>query len=148
VKRLVMLAVTGFVCLVAFERLAPRRWLVTYWHLINPLTLRFAAIAPGWAVLETTGRRTGRTHRVPVGGRLEGSTFWIQVGHSGNSDYVKNIKANPQISLQTRGQRHIGTAHFVDAGAARSQILRRNFLTAAFTATASGNTTGIRIDLD
>ena len=46
-------------------------------HVVNPVMRRVAGRVPGWALLETTGRRSGRPHRVPVGDGLRDATFWI-----------------------------------------------------------------------
>ena len=87
---------------------------------INPLDkLAFALRIPppGDALLETTGRRTGRTRVTPVCDGLRGDTFWIvaQQGHA--ADYVQNIQADPRVrvkgSLSQTGWR-AGTAHVLD----------------------------------
>ena len=39
----------------------------------------------------------------PVGGRLDGSTFWIVSEHGHRSDYVRNIAADPRVRVQIRG---------------------------------------------
>ena len=44
-------------------------------RLVNPLVRPLVERMPfdtGWALLETTGRRTGEPRRVPVGNRLRG----------------------------------------------------------------------------
>src|SRR4051794_11944682 len=63
---------------------------------INPLDkLAFALRIPppGDALLETTGRNSGRPRVTPVCDGLQGETFWVvaQEGHS--ADYVQNIQA-------------------------------------------------------
>src|SRR3954454_8448115 len=87
---------------------------------LNPLDkLAFALRTPppGDALLETTGRRTGRRHVTPVCDCLDGDTFWIvaQTGHG--ADFVQNIEANPRVrvkgSLSAGGWRS-GTAHVLD----------------------------------
>jgi deazaflavin-dependent oxidoreductase (nitroreductase family) len=87
---------------------------------LNPLDkLAFALRIPppGDALLETTGRRTGRPRVTPVCDGLQGDTFWIvaQPGHG--ADYVQNIQANPRVrvkgSLSRSGWR-AGTAHVLD----------------------------------
>jgi deazaflavin-dependent oxidoreductase (nitroreductase family) len=100
---------------------------------INPLDkLAFALRVPppGDALLETTGRRSGRPRVTPVCDCLEDDTFWIiaQDGHS--ADYVRNIEADPRVrvkgSLSGRGWR-TGTAHVLDDDdpAERRRILSR-----------------------
>jgi len=59
-----------------------------------------AGVVPGWAVVETMGRRTGRPRQTPVGGRLSRGTFWLVVGERSRSQYVKNIEANPTVRIR------------------------------------------------
>src|SRR3954452_8343810 len=87
---------------------------------LNPLDkLAFALRTPppGDALLETTGRRTGRPRVTPVCDCLEGDTFWIISQSGRDADYVRNIEADPRVrvrgSLSSRGWRS-GTARVVD----------------------------------
>src|SRR3954470_22947499 len=71
--------------------------------LINPLdklafTLRIPP--PGDALLETTGRRTGRLRVTPVCDGLEGDTFWIVAQDGRSADFVRNIDANPRVRVK------------------------------------------------
>jgi len=68
---------------------------------------------PGYALLETTGRKSGQSRRVPVGDGLEGDTFWIVAEHGRRAAYVRNIEANPQVRVKVRGRWHTGTAHLL-----------------------------------
>jgi deazaflavin-dependent oxidoreductase (nitroreductase family) len=87
---------------------------------INPLDkLAFALRIPppGDALLETTGRRTGRPRRTPVCDCLEGDTFWIVAQDGRRADYVRNIEANPRVRVKgslSRGGWRTGTAHILD----------------------------------
>jgi deazaflavin-dependent oxidoreductase (nitroreductase family) len=87
---------------------------------INPLdklafTLRIPP--PGDALLETTGRRTGRARVTPVCDGTDGDTFWIVAQHGHSADYVRNIQRNPRVrvkgSLSRTGWR-TGTARILD----------------------------------
>jgi deazaflavin-dependent oxidoreductase (nitroreductase family) len=72
-------------------------------HVANPLdklTFVVRVPPPGDALLETTGRRTGRLRVTPVCDCLEGDTFWI-VGQDGrDADYVRNLEANPLVRVK------------------------------------------------
>lgn len=68
---------------------------------------------PGYALLETTGRKSGQSRRVPVGDGLEGETFWIVAEHGRRAGYVRNIEANPQVRVKVRGRWHTGTARLL-----------------------------------
>src|SRR5438270_13766567 len=84
-------------------------------RLVNPMvrTLLERARFPGWALLETIGRRSGLPRRVPVGDGLRGSSFWIVSEHGHQADYVKNIKANPRVRVKARGRWRTGTARIL-----------------------------------
>lgn len=82
-------------------------------YVANP-QLRFAirrGLAPAnFALLETTGRRTGLARQTPVGGRLDGDTFWLVSQHGRRSHYVQNLIADPRVRVKTQGRWHIGRA--------------------------------------
>jgi deazaflavin-dependent oxidoreductase (nitroreductase family) len=75
----------------------------------NPLMRRL----PIQTLLETTGRKSGEPRRTPLGGRKVGNEFWFVSEFGENSQYVKNIKANPNVRVRLRGRWHTGTAHLV-----------------------------------
>jgi deazaflavin-dependent oxidoreductase (nitroreductase family) len=66
---------------------------------------------PGYALLETTGRRSGLPRRTPVGDGQVGETFWIVSEHGRRSAYVRNIEADPRVRVRVRGRWRTGTAH-------------------------------------
>lgn len=75
----------------------------------NPLMRRL----PIQTLLETTGRKSGQPRRTPLGGSKVGNEFWFVSEFGENSQYVKNIKANPNVRVRLRGRWHDGTAHLV-----------------------------------
>jgi hypothetical protein len=53
-------------------------------YLLNPpitLLLALGLAPPGYALLETIGRKTGKPRRTPVGDGRVGSQFWIVAEH-------------------------------------------------------------------
>lgn len=132
-----------------FERLAPRRWVRAYQRAVNPMVRRWAGRAAGWAVVETTGRRTGRPRQTPVGGRLVGGrAYWLVAGDGRHSDYVKNIAADPRVRVRVHGRWRRGVAAILDDDHARRRLLKLNPLNGAFVAIAAKDPLTIRIDLD
>jgi len=85
-------------------------------YVLNPpIKLLFAVgVAPplGYALLETTGRKTGKARRTPVGDGWVGYQFWLVAGHGMNAGCVRNIAANPRVQLKLLAYGH-------GAGAAR-----------------------------
>lgn len=78
------------------------------------LALLLGVPNPVLALLETTGRRTGKQRRIPVIRGLAGDTFWIVAEHGHRAAYVRNIKANPHVRIKL-GRRWLpGTAHILD----------------------------------
>jgi deazaflavin-dependent oxidoreductase (nitroreductase family) len=75
----------------------------------NPLMRRL----PIQTLLETTGRKSGEPRRTPVGGSRVGDQFWLVSEFGEKSQYVKNIKANPNVRVRLSGRWHTGTAHLV-----------------------------------
>lgn len=94
----------------------------TLWRLqqsvINPvvrLAWDLGIPIPGDALLETTGRRTGRPRRTPVCDGFEDGTFWLIAQRGRDADWVRNIETNPRVRVKTSGMAwRTGTAHIVD----------------------------------
>ncbi|HEX6117770.1 MAG TPA: nitroreductase/quinone reductase family protein [Solirubrobacterales bacterium] len=71
---------------------------------------RLGIPAPGTAILETTGRRSGEPRTTPVTNGLDGDVFWIVTEHGRRAAYVLNIEANPRVRIRTRRGWRSGTA--------------------------------------
>lgn len=87
-------------------------------YLLNPpIKFLFAigVVPPGYALLETTGRKTGKPRRTPVGYGLVGRQFWIVAEHGQKAGYIRNIAGNPRVRLKLRdgwqARWYSGTAH-------------------------------------
>lgn len=108
---------------------------------------------PGYALLETIGRKSGQPRRTPVGDGLEGDTFWIVSEHGRRSAYVRNIEANPRVRVRVRGRWRSGTAHVLpeDDPRERQRQLGRRFsarLNAMAVRSFGTDLLTVRIDLD
>jgi deazaflavin-dependent oxidoreductase (nitroreductase family) len=79
---------------------------------LNPFSKPLAGFV-GPALLETTGRKTGKKRRTPVGAVLRGGAFWIVAEQGRHASYVKNIEANHRVRVRHRGRWHEGTAHLL-----------------------------------
>ena len=128
---------------------------------MNPLVrlaFRIGIPDPGDALLETTGRRTGRARLTPVCDGLEGDTFWLLSQRGRDPDWVRNIEANPRVRVQLRSRRptawRSGTAQILDDDDAHE---RRRTLGARkpwrrlcldTSAALAGDLLTVRIDLD
>jgi deazaflavin-dependent oxidoreductase (nitroreductase family) len=76
------------------------RWMQRY--LLNPpvKVAVWAGLAPGYALVETTGRRTGKRRRNVVGMKLDGSTGWVIAEQGRHAGYVSNLEANPDVRVR------------------------------------------------
>jgi deazaflavin-dependent oxidoreductase (nitroreductase family) len=75
----------------------------------NPLMRR----NPMQTLLETTGRKSGEPRRTPLGGKLAGDQFWFVSEFGEQSQYVRNIQADPRVRVRLHGRWRRGTAHLV-----------------------------------
>lgn len=121
-------------------------------RLLNPLMRRLLErdLAPrGWALLETTGRRSGQPRRVPVGNGLRGEHFWIVAEHGRHAAYVRNLEREPRVRVKVGRRWHTGTAHVLDDDDPRARLrwLGRPVNDAALRLMASEMLV-VRIDLD
>ncbi|MHB8681430.1 MAG: nitroreductase/quinone reductase family protein [Acidimicrobiales bacterium] len=127
-------------------------------HITNPpwkALLRLGVAPRAFALVETTGRRSGQRRRTPVGGRFEGQTFWIVAAGGERSAYVLNLLAQPRVRVKVGRRWRSGTAEVVpdDDGLARRRWIDAGnglvgrFDGVLFRATARQALT-IRIDLD
>ena len=83
-------------------------------HVVNPVVkaaVERGIAPPSYAILETTGRRSRRLRRTPVGNGLDGDTFWIVAEHGRRAAYVRNLEADPRVRVKVRGRWREGVAH-------------------------------------
>jgi deazaflavin-dependent oxidoreductase (nitroreductase family) len=130
-------------------------------YMLNPpvkLLFVLGLAPPGYALLQTIGRRSGKPRRTPVGNGRLGDQFWIVAEHGRTAGYVLNIERNPQVRVKLRdGLRmrwHSGTAHLLpdDDPRERQRWLAEKLPRSAKNATAvrlfGTQLLTIRIDLD
>jgi deazaflavin-dependent oxidoreductase (nitroreductase family) len=109
--------------------------------------------APGYVLLETTGRRTGRPRRTPVGDGRVGDVLWIVAEHGERAAYVRNIRADPHVRVRLRDGWHEGVATVLledDARRRQRWLARRRPATAlnALVVRLMGTAlTTVRVDL-
>lgn len=75
-----------------------RREILIGRHLANPAMrgLFKLGITPPWhTLLETTGRVSGLTRRVPVGYGRSGDEVWVIAQHGTKAGWVRNLQADP-----------------------------------------------------
>jgi deazaflavin-dependent oxidoreductase (nitroreductase family) len=126
-------------------------------YLVNPIVrglFRLGLPAPGTAILETIGRKSGQPRRNPVTNGLDDRVFWIVAEHGRRASYVRNIEANPNVRVRTGRGWLTGTARLLPGDDPRKRlrhIASRHPSTRLSTATVRLMQTDlmtIRIDLD
>jgi len=82
-------------------------------HLLNPgmrALIRAGAAPKIFALVETTGRRTGLRRLTPVTAARDGNVVWVVAEHGLRCGYVQNIAAGPLIRMKIGRSWHAGTA--------------------------------------
>lgn len=130
-------------------------------RVVNPLNRRavFAGrLGNTYAVLETTGRRTGLTRRIPVANGLQGDTFWLISAHGPHAHYFQNLLAQPRVRIGLADNGSLrwrtGTAHpmYDDDARSRHRALGRGrfgyWLDGLLLRSVATQMTTVRIDLE
>jgi deazaflavin-dependent oxidoreductase (nitroreductase family) len=120
-------------------------------RLFNPL-VKAATDAglpvPGVAILETTGRRTGRPRRTPVTPSVRDDTCWIVAEHGRKAGYVRNIEADPRVRIRLGRRWRNGAAHVMPDDDPRARQRAMPAVNAAAVRLMGTDLLTVRIDLD
>jgi deazaflavin-dependent oxidoreductase (nitroreductase family) len=85
---------------------------------LSNLTIRFllrrGVAPPVWALLETTGRRSGLPRQTPVGNGLIDGVFWLVAAHGRQADYVRNLERTPAVRVKIGRRWYDGVATVLD----------------------------------
>jgi deazaflavin-dependent oxidoreductase (nitroreductase family) len=109
----------------------------------NPLM----RLMPFQTLLETTGRKSGEARRTPLGGSRVGDQFWFVSEFGEKSQYVKNIKANPNVRVRLHGKWHRGVAHLVPDDDPKARLKSLPQFNSMGVRTFGSNLLTIRVDL-
>jgi deazaflavin-dependent oxidoreductase (nitroreductase family) len=64
--------------------------------------------------LTTRGRVSGRARRIEIWFALDGATLYMLSGGRERSDWVKNLRATPKVSVELGARRFAGRARIVE----------------------------------
>jgi deazaflavin-dependent oxidoreductase (nitroreductase family) len=78
-----------------------------------PVDLRSIA-GEDFCYLTTTGRVTGRPHEIEIWFALEGRTLYMLSGGRDRSDWVKNLRRTPEVTVRIAGECFEGRARIVE----------------------------------
>jgi deazaflavin-dependent oxidoreductase (nitroreductase family) len=121
-----------------------RRVTFFHQHIANPITRRM----PTQTLLETTGRVSGQPRRAPVGGRLDGASFWLVSDHGASSNYVRNIQADNRVRVRIRGRWRDGTACLLPDDDPHARLATLPRFNSSMVRALGTDLLTVRIDLD
>jgi deazaflavin-dependent oxidoreductase (nitroreductase family) len=87
----------------------------------DPATLPFC-------YLTTIGRRTGDPHRIEIWFALHAGFVYMLSGGGQRSDWVRNIEASPEVTIEIGGRSVSSRARIVDVGTDEDALARRLLL--------------------
>lgn len=73
-------------------------------HVTNPVQRLWAGRLPGFAIIEHTGRRSGRSYRTPVNAFPVEGGFALLLTYGPDRDWLKNLRAAGSGQIEYRGQ--------------------------------------------
>ncbi|MEA2169858.1 MAG: hypothetical protein QOF76_3158 [Solirubrobacteraceae bacterium] len=80
-------------------------------YVANPpvrLLFKLGVLPPGYALLETTGRKSGLKRVTPVGEGAMDRQFWIVAEHGSTAFWVRNLQADPAVRVAWRQGLKVG----------------------------------------
>ena len=74
--------------------------------------------------LTTTGRRSGRPHRIEIWFAAHRGKVYLLSGGRDRSDWMHNLQANGRVSVELAGEHHVGVARVLEPGTAEDRLAR------------------------
>ena len=69
-----------------------------------------------YCYLTTTGRKSGKPHEIEIWFGIQGTSLYLLSGGGQDSDWVKNLRANPNVSIRIAKHTFTGIARIVSEG--------------------------------
>jgi deazaflavin-dependent oxidoreductase (nitroreductase family) len=83
-----------------------------------------------YCYVTTTGRVTGKPHKIEIWFGLNGRTVYLLSGGMDKSDWVKNLKKNPSVSVRIAKHTFPAAARIVTNG--QEETMARHLLAAKY----------------
>jgi deazaflavin-dependent oxidoreductase (nitroreductase family) len=81
-----------------------------------------------YAYLTTTGRSSGRPHRIEIWFAMHEGIVYLLAGGRERSDWVRNLLASSEVTLEIGGRTRPARARLIEAGSAEDALARRLLL--------------------
>ena len=78
--------------------------------------------------LTTTGRRTGHPHRIEMWFAVHDGRLYLLAGGRERADWVRNLRADPRVTVELGDEARVGAARVLGAGTAEDQRARELLL--------------------
>ena len=80
--------------------------------------------------MTTTGRRSGRPHRIEIwfAGEAGSRTIYVLAGGRERADWVRNAMADPRVTVRIGGREGVATARVLEPGTDEDALARRLLL--------------------
>ncbi len=75
--------------------------------------------------LTTTGRITGRSHRIEIWFALHDAVVYLLSGDRDRADWVRNLMASPDVILEIRDRKRTTRARVLEPGTDEEELARR-----------------------
>ena len=75
-----------------------------------------AAVDDDFCYLTTRGRRSGQPHEIEIWFALDGRTLCFLAGARDDADWVRNLQADPAITVRVRDRTYTGRGRVADEG--------------------------------
>ena len=95
--------------------------------------------ADDYCYLTTTGRRTGRPHRIEIWYAAEGDTVYLLAGAGRGSDWVRNLEAEPAVVVELDGEDRAARGRVLDGPGDEAEARRARTVVFAKYAPRHGN---------
>lgn len=77
-----------------------------------------------YAYLTTTGRVSGRQHRIEIWFAVHEGNVYMLAGSRDRADWVRNLRKNPRVSIQLGDETRSAVARVLDDGTSEDQLAR------------------------
>ena len=76
--------------------------------------------------LTTTGRKSGNPHEIEIWFGIQGKSLYLLSGGGDDSDWVRNLRANPNVTLKIAKYNFRGSARIVNEK--KEELMARHML--------------------